>query len=269
MRVYKSFYSLNKEPFTKEISPKDAFLSSDHQGALESLRYLGQSKGMGLVTGDSGMGKIFALRTVKESLNPALYHVVYLPHSTVSVIDFYRDLAYGLGEEPYSQKSRLFRQIQEGITQLVKDKRTVPVFIFDEMHLAKDAFLQDLALLFNFQMDSVNPFVLVLAGLPPLKQRLTLNHHRPLRQRLIMRYEFSPLPKDDVAQYIEHHLKLAGALAPIFTQSALEAIALRSEGTPRQINTIAMNCLLFGAQLKKEQIDEEIVRLAISEWGMI
>ena len=42
------------------------------------------------------------------------------------------------------------------------------------MHMAKDAFLQDIAILFNFQMDSTNPFILILAGLPHLKTRLTI-----------------------------------------------------------------------------------------------
>ncbi len=66
------------------------------------------------------------------------------------------------------------------------ERKVTPVFILDEMHMAKDAFLQDLAILFNFQMDSSNPFILILAGLPHLKTRLSLNHHRPLAQRMIV-----------------------------------------------------------------------------------
>jgi type II secretory pathway predicted ATPase ExeA len=134
--------------------------------------------------------------------------------------------------------------------------------------MAKDAFLQDLAILFNFRMDSSNPFILVLAGLPHLKMRLTLNHHRPLAQRIVMRYQLNPLSKDDVYAYIEHHLKLAGARMPIFTAPALESIALSSQGWPRVINTLTINSLLYGAQLKKEQIDEDIVRMASGESGV-
>lgn len=98
-------------------------------------------------------------------------------------MDFYRGLAYGLGEEPKFRKVDLFRQIQQGIERMAEERKLTPVFILDEMHMAKDAFLQDIALLFNFKMDSTNPFVLVLSGLPHLKTRLKLNHHRPLSQR--------------------------------------------------------------------------------------
>ena len=266
--MYKSFYSLAKEPFSKDIRPSDAFLSSDYQGALNALSYLQKSKGIGLLIGDPGAGKTFTLRAFKESLNPSLYHVIYFPLSTGGVMDFYRGLAYGLGEEPKYRKVDLFRQIQQGIERMDKERKVTPVFILDEMHLAKDAFLQDIALLFNFQMDSTNPFILILAGLPHLKTRLTMNHHRPLSQRLIMKYEIQPLPKEEIVSYINHHLKIAGAKMPIFTESALEAIALRSQGWPRVINKITINSLLLGCQLKKEQIDEEVVRLAIEDIGI-
>lgn len=220
---------------------------------------------MGLLVGEAGSGKTFTLRSFKESLHPSLYHIVYFPLSTGGVMDFYRGLAYGLGEEPKFRKVDLFRQIQQGMEQLKQERKVTPVFILDEMHLAKDAFLQDLALLFNFQMDSTNPFILVLSGLPYLKTRLSINHHRPLAQRLIMKYEMQPLAKEEISKYIEHHLNLAGANMPIFTDTAIEAIALRSQGWPRVINTLTVNSLLFGAQLKKNQIDDEVVRLAIED----
>jgi type II secretory pathway predicted ATPase ExeA len=266
--MYKSFYSLAKDPFSKDIHPSDAFLSKDYQSTLAALNYLKSSKGIGLLIGEPGAGKTFTLRCFKESLNPALFHAIYFPLSTGSVMDFYRGLAFGLGEEPKFRKVDLFRQIQNGIERMATERKITPVFILDEMHMAKDAFLQDLALLFNFEMDSVNPFILVLSGLPHLKTRLTLNHHRPLAQRMIMKFEIHPLSRDEVSAYIDHHLKLAGAKIPIFTESAIEAIALRSQGWPRVINTLTTNSLLFGAQMKKEQIDEEVVKMAIEDNGL-
>ncbi|WP_142759753.1 ExeA family protein, partial [Staphylococcus aureus] len=163
-----------------------------------------RTRGIGLLIGEPGAGKTFALRALKESLNPSLYHVVYFPLSTGGVMDFYRGLALGLGEEPKYRKVDLFRQIQQAIERLYHERRITPVFILDEMHLAKDAFLQDIAILFNFEMDSTNPFVLILAGLPHLQGKLRLNQHRPLDQRIIMRYRMGPLEKEEVAGYIEH-----------------------------------------------------------------
>ncbi|GAA0496905.1 hypothetical protein GCM10008986_24830 [Salinibacillus aidingensis] len=266
--MYKSYYSLAQEPFTKEANTSEAFTSSPYQEALARLDYLQKARGMGLIVGEPGAGKTFALRSFQESLNPSLYHVVYFPLSTGGVMDFYRGIAYGLGEEPNFRKVDLFRQIQSGIERMYKGRNITPVFILDEMHMAKDAFLNDLSVLFNFHMDAFNPFILVLAGLPHLRMRLGLNQNRPLAQRLIMRYQMEALNKDEVSEYVAHHLKAAGAKMPIFTEPALEAIALHSQGWPRLINTLATNSLLLGYQMKKENIDEEVVRLAAEESGL-
>jgi len=117
-------------------------------------------------------------------------------------------------------------------------------------------------------MDSLNPFVLILAGLPSLMQRLEVVHAQPLNQRIIMRYTMEPLEKEEIRKYIEQSLQAAGACIPLFTEDGLEAVASLSHGWPRVINNLCLNALLLGAQAKKEQIDAEIVRLASRETGM-
>lgn len=208
------------------------------------------------------------LRSFAESLNPSLFKVIYFPLSTGTVMDFYRGLAVGLGEDPKFRKVDLFHQIQHAIQVYFKERKITPVFILDEMQLAKDMFLNDLSILFNFGMDSENPFILVLSGLPHLMDKLTLNHNRPLAQRIMMRYKVEPLSMEEVHGYINHHLTMAGANHTIFSDSAIKAIASLSRGWPRLINKLGTHCLLAGCQAKKDLIDEEVVRLASEEAGI-
>lgn len=261
----KTFYSLSKEPFPKDISPSEAFMSSHHKGAIKALNYLKDSKGIGILMGNPGMGKSFALRSFAEELNPNLYHVTYYPMSTGGVIDFYRAITYGLGEVPKHRKGDIFRQIQQGIVRMARERKITPVIILDEMHLAKDAFLLDLVLLFNFEMDSSNPFILIMAGLPQLKQRLMYNVHEPLRQRLIINYQINELSQEETKEYIHHFLTLAGSTMPIFTETALTAIAARAQGCPRNIGNLTKHSLLFGSELKVMPIDEVIVQKAAED----
>lgn len=265
--MYKNYYSLARTPFTKAIKPEEAFRSEAFQEVSARLDYVKSTRGIGLLTGEPGAGKTFALRAFTYALSPSLYQVVYFPLSTGTVMDFYRGLAYGLGEAPMFRKVDLFRQIQEGVERLAHQRRITPVFVLDEMHLAKDAFLKDVSVLFNFRMDSENPFILMLSGLPHLQDRLGLNQHRPLVQRLVMRYQMGALGREEVAAYLDHHMRLAGAKMPIFTESAVEAITSRTQGWPRMVNTLAHHALLCGFQLKKERIDDEVVRLATEEAG--
>lgn len=263
--MYRTFYSLSKNPFTKDIKTSDSFPSAAFKETTARLEYLKKTRGIGLVAGEPGAGKTFALRTFADSLNPSLYKVIYFPMSTGTVMDFYRGLALGLGEEPKFRKVDLFHQIQQAVEAYFKERKITPVFILDEMQMAKDVFFCDLSILFNFGMDSENPFILVLSGLPYLMDRLTLNHNRPLLQRVMMRYKVEPLTKDEVSDYIMHHMELAGAKHRIFSETAIDAIASLSRGWPRLINKLATHCLLFGCQAHKEQVDEEVVRLAAHE----
>ncbi|GAB7388427.1 hypothetical protein BSNK01_22640 [Bacillaceae bacterium] len=61
---------------------------------------------------------------------------------------------------------------------------------------------------------------------------------------------------------------MAGATYPVFQEAAIEAIASRTSGWPRLVNNLATHCLLYGFQMKKEQVDEEIVRIAAEEIGL-
>lgn len=266
--MYREFYSLSKAPFSKEIKATEAFSSSTFTELSLRLDYLKKSRGIGLVTGDAGAGKTLTIRVFSESLNPSLYKVIYFPLSTLTVSDFYRGLCMALGEEPLFRKVDLFYQIQKAVIASYKERKITPVFILDELQMARDAFILDLSILFNFSMDSENPFILVLSGLPYLLNKLALNQHRPLNQRIVMRYKLEPMNIAEVASYIQHHMNIAGAKHDIFSEKALNAIAAVSKGWPRLVNLVAMNCLLYGYQAKKELVDEDVVRIAAEESGL-
>ena len=64
--------------------------------------------------------------------------------------------------------------------------RITPVIILDEIHMASNKLREDLGLIFNFSMDSENPFILILAGQPLIRSKLALNVNNPLRQRIVI-----------------------------------------------------------------------------------
>lgn len=266
--MYKSFYSLSYTPFNKDVKTKDLFFSEDFNETMARLNYLKDTRGIGVLTGEPGIGKTSALRSFVDNLNSSLFKPVYFPMSTGSVMDFYRGIATELDEEPRFRKIELFYQIQQSIKSYFYEKKITPVIILDEMQMASNKFLNDISIMFNFSMDSQNPFILILTGMPFLMDRLSLNQSQPLAQRIVMRYKMGSLKKDEVKNYIEHNLSLAGATHEIFSSQAIEAITSRSKGWPRLINKLAINSLLLGYQLKVEVIDDDVVFKAAKEAGI-
>jgi Type II secretory pathway, component ExeA (predicted ATPase) len=263
--MYRTFYSFSKEPFSKEISANDIFLSGSFKEGSARLEYLKSSRGMGIITGEPGCGKTTLLRKFAASLSQTLFKVIYFPLSTVTVNDFYRGIAYGLGEEPRFRKVDIFAQIQQAVMNLYFNQKITPVFILDEMHMASGNFLNDIGLLFNFRMDSENPFILCMCGLPHLADKLKLSQMQPLNQRIIIKHRMVPLTKDEVGEYIDFHLKNAGCSSPLFTPDAVEAIASKSRCYPRLINNIAIHTLNYGCAKKLETLDCEAVYAAATD----
>lgn len=263
--MFKSYWGMEFNPFDKTICENNRFESSDLREMLSRLKHLQDIRGIGLFTGLPGTGKTYALRCFKNSLNPNLYRTVYLPMSTLTVMEFYRSLAIGLGLSPAFKKIDLFNDIQDRIRSLYKDKKITPVIILDEAQYLNSKILNDLKLLLNFDMDSKNYAILILAGLPILNNTLSLNVYEALKQRIVIKYMFSGISKKETVEYLSSRLSLCGANPGIFSDSAIEAIYACSNGSPRILNNIIQKCLILGAQKQVNSIDIEIVMGAQNE----
>ncbi|MDL2249624.1 AAA family ATPase [Lachnospiraceae bacterium OttesenSCG-928-J05] len=257
-------YGLEYNPFLK--NSKDVIIqTNEYKEALYRLNYLAETKGFGLLTGSSGKGKTTAVRNWAASLNPSLYKVVYSSFTTVTNNDFYRNLATEFGARPSFRKPDNFRVIQEEITRLAVEKRKTPVIIFDEANYINNSILNDLKILFNFEMDSKDRAVVLLAGLPTINSTLKLGIHEPFRQRIVMNYELGGLNKEEGRQYITEKLKSAGCSHPIFDDNAIEAILNAADGTPRMISKLCNACLLIGDSTSSQTITADIVMKSIND----
>ena len=265
--MYKQFYGLAFNPFDKEIETDKLFQSSDFNELGERLKYMLDSRGIGLIVGEPGTGKSTCLRKFAEGANKSLYKVCYLPLTTLTVKDFYQAICTMLGAQKKYRKVDLFFEIQSAINSLYYEQRITPVFIVDEVHMASSQVLDDLRLLFNFKMDSANPFVLILAGQPQIRNKLMLTSSYPLKQRIIMRYSMQGLTEEECRDYLSSRLKIAGCSREIFTPQAALAIYNISGGAPRVINNIATAALMYSAGKRADIVDEEAVFQANIELG--
>jgi type II secretory pathway predicted ATPase ExeA len=260
-----AYREIKFNPFSGSSQGNYCFESDDFKQATARLKHLYEIKGFGLFTGNSGTGKTHTIKTSVEALNPGLFKVFYAPLSSVTVLEFYRGIAIGLGIEPPHKKIDLFNVIQERIISFAKDKRITPVIVCDEAQYLSNKILNDLKIILNFDMDSEKHAVVILSGQTALATTLSMGAHEALAQRIPINYTFTGLSQNEMAEYIVSKLKSCGISQTIFPDNALEALWGCCAGSPRVLNSLAENCLRIGAQKGVKLIDTDIVFLANSE----
>jgi len=257
--MFKTYYGLTIDPFTKETETKHFYKSKEFKEALNRLEFLKSTKGIGLITGQPGAGKTSLLRYFESTLNSNLYKCVYIPLSTLTVMDFYKALCDGLGVNPGFKKVIMFKQIQEAIHNLSYNKNITPVIILDEAQYLKNAILDDLRIILNFNMDSKDYAILLLVGQMTFINQLQRQNHDALRQRIVVNYYLNGLTKEETKEYITSRLALAGCHEPIFTDDALELLFSCTNGLLRPLNSIARLSLIQGAAKQTRSIDSDII----------
>ena len=265
--MYKSYWNMTHNPFSKDDS-KYCYESKDYKEAISRLKFLTDQKGFGLFTGLPGTGKTYALKTYLDSLNKNLYKIFYTPLSTVTIQDFYRNLAYGLDIEPSFRKAVVFRQIQERMISLSKSKKITPIIVLDEAQYLSTGILNDLKIMFNFNMDACQYAIVVLVGLPQLNDTLIKSVHEAIAQRIVIHYTFMGMTRTEMDEYVKHGLSKSGADINIFQPAALESLYAGSSGSVRKLNSLISRVLIIGAQNKIGTIDTETIMIAQNEMNI-
>jgi type II secretory pathway predicted ATPase ExeA len=260
MRGYRGFHGLSGPAFGKAI-PRADLLAYDqlHEltGELETL--LGDG-GVGVLTGEMGMGKTTAVRHFLGTLEERSCQVAYQGSSRHSgaVLE---GLVEQLGPAPARHRSSMLRQISKSVARTYAEQRRKTLLIFDDAQLLEDSLLEDLRLLTNFGMDAEEPLMSLFIGHPALRLRLLRPVHLALWDRVRMQYRLEGLSQPETSEYIDCHLRAAGAPAEVFTPEAKQAIFEHAQGIPRRINALALDLLKESARRKQSPIDAALVAL--------
>lgn len=266
--MFKQYFGLKYNPFDKDIDVSSVYESTDLKELNSRLKYIQSTRGIFLLIGEPGTGKSTSLRKFSKSLNPSLFRPSYFTLSTVTVMDFYRGLLMSLGVVPSTKKISMFHQIQEAISSLYHEQKITPVIMLDEVQLLSNSILEDLRLLFSFNMDSENPFILILSGQTQLRNKLQLNINMPLKQRIAVKHVMQGLSRDEISDYLRSRLNTAGLTNNIFTPEAEEALYGYSKGVPRILNKCATASMMFACATKKDEISEEAVYQGIKDFDI-
>ncbi|MEE9258996.1 MAG: AAA family ATPase [Nitrospinaceae bacterium] len=299
--MYEKFYQFKEKPFSLTPDPKFLYLSDQHQGALDHMLYgIQQKEGFMVVMGDVGTGKTTICRCLLDRMDNNI-EVALILNPMLSDMDLLRTCVQDLGVNPAqvaAQHPVMAGGPQAG-TQPARGIRTAgdrlpvsdwfnraskkdlidalnafllaqhaagksTVLIIDEAQNLSLDVMEQLRILSNLETEKDKLLQIIFVGQLELNEKLKLPKLKQLNQRISIRYEITPLSREETKNYIYHRMLVAGASSRVmFARSALREVYDYAGGYPRLINLVCDRALLAGYNDQIDTIGKTQAKLAI------
>lgn len=257
--MYEQFYGLTAKPFLMVPDPSFLFWSDTHEMAFTMMRYgILNASPLTVITGDVGTGKTTLVRQLLEEFPDEL---------NVGLIS---NLQGGKGEllewvlmafeQSYSGSPvELFARFEKFVIDNYARGRNVALII-DEAHNLSIMQLEELRMLLNINSGTDLLFQIILVGQPELRDILNRPEMVQFSQRITSDFHLGPLKAEEVEDYINRRLEVAGCDRQLFPKHTCDLIYHATRGVPRLINVLCDLCLAYGFSSESPAIDETVLR---------
>lgn len=264
--MYEAFYGLKEKPFNLTPDPDFLYLSPGHENAFTHMEYaLAENKGFALITGEVGSGKTtlinYLLKGIRQDTIVGLINTTSLtPKQFLGVIcgEFEVDVA---GLSKAAMLDRLLSFLMDGYAQ----KKRIVLIIDEAQNLPLDT-LEEIRMLSNLEAAKHHLIQIILSGQPELRFKLKNPELLQFAQRVTVHCHLEGLDDEQVARYILHRIRVAGAKNEgLFTLNAVKAVARHSRGIPRIINVLCDAALVYGFADELRVIDQKVIEEVVKD----
>ena len=265
--MYEEFFGLQRRPFSATPEATCFVPLESHQGALDALAVSSErGQGIGVLTGDAGLGKSLVGLRLAFELQPT-FATVFLGHSAYATRRALLQAILFELNRPYERLSE--QELRLELASALKSLRSESqgfVLIVDEAHRLSAPLLDEVRLL-ALLADRGEPLVrVVLIGNRELEERLADPSLSAFNQRVCCQVDLTSLTQVESLEYLSSKLEFAGGEAEeIFTEEALTFLAKASDGVPRCLNHLADHSLLLAFVTERRPVNAEVVREALND----
>jgi len=272
--MYLDYWNLKEAPFQNVADARFAYLCDQHHEGLARLVYLVQNRKLGgILTGPYGVGKTMVLEMLAQELqkdsSTRYIHIDYHPGSPLGlarqIITMMRIKdQVGRIDEPSELITFLKMDgAKLGHTTLVIDEAQMieSSDVYHFLHL-----LMNLTIPNKHGFRNMPMFTVILAGFADMAK--LLSQDESMCQRLQMVWNLDPLDDQQILEYIQHRIRVAGGDIWIFEKDAVEEIA-RHYHIPRRINNICDVALMLGYASNQGNVNRDLVSQAIEEANVL
>jgi general secretion pathway protein A len=137
--------------------------------------------------------------------------------------------------------------------------------VVDEAQRLSQDLLEEIRLLSNIEKPDTKLLNVLFVGQEEFNAMLLEDRNRAIRQRITSNYHIGPLMREEVSEYIQYRLGVAGAARNHFSGEAMDAVWSFSEGYPRLINILCDQALLTAFVMRETSVSQDFVKKCAEE----
>ncbi|MBP7651953.1 AAA family ATPase, partial [Candidatus Dependentiae bacterium] len=178
-----------------------------------------------------------------------------------------------------NSKVYLLESLNKLLIKEYSENRIVATII-DESQLISIETLEEIRLLTNLETNNHKLIQIILCGQPDFDRIINSDRLQQLKQRINFYCHLLPLSFEEMINYINHRMHIAGRPEPVpITENALKLIYFYSKGIPRIVNSICdksmisayaydksevnVNCVVSGIQMLEGNTDRKKVYIEL------
>ena len=267
--MYRDFFKLDDYPFRLTADARYFFMGDGHSRATAYLNYLFHVRdGIGVITGDPGVGKSVVLEHVLAELKEDVA-LARIQQTQLTASEFLLAVCLKYGLSPDSGNKA---KLTEAIYQYCRKTHFSGKFILlvvDEAQRLKPQVLEEIRMLANMEKNGRKLIHVVLCGQPELNLLLSPQQKDAMSQRVRLSCHIESLTEEEVSRYIEYRLWIAGGEHTVeFSAELLPLIMHFTGGIPRLINVLCDMTLIAACISNNRFVDKKAMQAAIRklEW---
>ena len=271
--MYLQHFGLDQQPFQLTPDADFLYLSKAHNRAKSYMEYTVWNRdGFVVITGEIGSGKTTLIQQLLRSVDENVL-IARIYQTQLNEIEFFQAILHELGLDPFNNagKVELISMLNNFLLEQYAAGRQVILIVDEAQNLSKRV-LEELRMLTGMETDEDRILNLILVGQPELKNLLDAPGMEQLSQRIRFRFHLEELKEDDIHNYIDHRLAVAGlnktkagTVFKIVKDECIPIIYRYSGGIPRLINSLCDTALICAFVENKKTITAKIIEEAVNE----
>ena len=259
--TYLDFFGLTRPPFARLSEPSEIFHTEQYSLLMAHLASAtAHSDCLVVICGADGSGKTTLLNRYISGLGDDISYAT-IDETCKGEKEFYCAFLRQLGFNDITGTSRELRRItKEFLVQRGMAGDSV-LMIIDNAHLVHASVLEQLRLIAAIKVKNHRVLSVVLAGNTDLVRVMDSPAMSQIKFHSHVHFNIRVYTKAETANYVCHHLKMAGATDAVkFSKAAHPLIYRYTGGVPNLINVLCNDLLTEAYALESHIIKDDLVR---------